>query len=186
PSIALGPATASVLDLTEAYATLANHGRHGPYTLVDKVTKDGSEIELPDRKTEQTVPREAADTTTALLRSVVEGGTGSAAQAVGRPAVGKTGTAEEDKAAWFAGYTPDLATVVAVMGQDPDSGIQTPLYGALGLARVNGGGVPAETWAAYTEAALRSSPAQEFDLRTAPGSDEPQEPGEGEAATADP
>ncbi|MEU2824944.1 transglycosylase domain-containing protein [Streptomyces bacillaris] len=186
PSIALGPATASVLDLTEAYATLANHGRHGPYTLVDKVTKDGSEIELPDRKTEQTVPREAADTTTALLRSVVEGGTGSAAQAVGRPAVGKTGTAEEDKAAWFAGYTPDLATVVAVMGQDPDSGIQTPLYGALGLARVNGGGVPAETWAAYTEAALRSSPAQEFDLRTAPGSDEPQAPGEGEAATADP
>ncbi len=186
PSIALGPATASVLDLTEAYATLANHGRHGPYTLVDKVTKDGSEIELPDRKTEQAVPREAADTTTALLRSVVEGGTGSAAQAVGRPAVGKTGTAEEDKAAWFAGYTPDLATVVAVMGQDPDSGIQTPLYGALGLARVNGGGVPAETWAAYTEAALRSSPAQEFDLRTAPGSDEPQAPGEGEAATADP
>ncbi|MFJ9685123.1 transglycosylase domain-containing protein [Streptomyces bacillaris] len=186
PSIALGPATASVLDLTEAYATLANHGRHGPYTLVDKVTKDGSEIELPDRKTEQTVPREAADTTTALLRSVVEGGTGSAAQAVGRPAVGKTGTAEEDKAAWFAGYTPDLATVVAVMGQDPDSGIQTPLYGAFGLARVNGGGIPAETWAAYTEAALRSSPAQEFDLRTAPGSDEPQAPGEGEAADADP
>ncbi|WP_433398136.1 transglycosylase domain-containing protein [Streptomyces sp. CA-146814] len=178
PSIALGPATASVLDLTEAYATLANHGRHGPYTLVDKVTKDGTEIELPDRTTEQAITREAADTTTALLRSVVEGGTGSAAQAAGRPAVGKTGTAEEDKAAWFAGYTPDLATVVAVMGQNPESGVQTPLYGALGLDRVNGGGVPAETWAAYTEAALRSSPAQEFDLRTAPGSDEPQEPGE--------
>ncbi|MYX13958.1 penicillin-binding protein [Streptomyces sp. SID8374] len=184
PSIALGPATASVLDLTEAYATLANHGRHGPYTLVDKVTKDGTEVELPDRKTEQAVSREAADTTTALLRSVVEGGTGSAAQAVGRPAVGKTGTAEEDKAAWFAGYTPDLATVVAVMGQNPESGIQTPLYGALGLDRVNGGGAPAETWAAYTEAALRSSPAKEFDLETAPGSDEPQEPGEDGTDTA--
>ncbi|MFF6910839.1 transglycosylase domain-containing protein [Streptomyces sp. NPDC012389] len=184
PSIALGPATASVLDLTEAYATLANHGRHGPYTLVDKVTKDGTEVELPDRKTEQAVSREAADTTTALLRSVVEGGTGSAAQAVGRPAVGKTGTAEEDKAAWFAGYTPDLATVVAVMGQNPESGIQTPLYGALGLDRVNGGGAPAETWAAYTEAALRSSPAKEFDLETAPGSDEPQQPGEDGTDTA--
>ncbi|MGA6172892.1 transglycosylase domain-containing protein [Streptomyces sp. NPDC012600] len=186
PSIALGPATASVLDLTEAYATLADHGRHGPYTLVDKVSKDGTEIELPDRKTEQTVTREAADTTTALLRSVVEGGTGSAAQAAGRPAVGKTGTAEEDKAAWFAGYTPDLATVVAVMGQDPDSGAQTPLYGALGLPRVNGGGVPAETWAAYTEAALRSSPAQEFDLETAPGSDEPQVPSGEETGTTGP
>ncbi|WP_097880191.1 transglycosylase domain-containing protein [Streptomyces sp. st140] len=175
PSIALGTANASVLDMAEAYATLADHGRHGRYVLVEKVTKDGAEIELPERTTEQAVSREAADTTTAVLRSVVEGGTGTAAQAVGRPAVGKTGTAEEDRAAWFAGYTPGLASVVAVMGQNPDTGAQTPLYGALGLARVNGGGVPAETWAAYTEAALRSSPAQEFDLRPAPGSDEGDE-----------
>ncbi|MBM7056827.1 transglycosylase domain-containing protein [Streptomyces durocortorensis] len=175
PSIALGTANASVLDMAEAYATLADHGRHGRYVLVEKVTKDGAEIELPERTTDQAVSREAADTTTAVLRSVVEGGTGTAAQAVGRPAVGKTGTAEEDRAAWFAGYTPDLATVVAVMGQNPDTGAQTPLYGALGLPRVNGGGAPAETWAAYTEAALRSSPAQEFDLRPAPGSDEGDE-----------
>ncbi|MFE2977857.1 transglycosylase domain-containing protein [Streptomyces sp. NPDC059258] len=175
PSIALGTANASVLDMAEAYATLADHGRHGRYVLVEKVTKDGAEIELPERTTDQAVSREAADTTTAVLRSVVEGGTGTAAQAVGRPAVGKTGTAEEDRAAWFAGYTPDLATVVAVMGQNPDTGAQTPLYGALGLPRVNGGGAPAETWAAYTEAALRSSPAQEFDLRPAPGSDEEDE-----------
>ncbi|WP_354597076.1 transglycosylase domain-containing protein [Streptomyces sp. JL1001] len=175
PSIALGTANASVLDMAEAYATLADHGRHGGHVLVEKVTKDGAEIELPERTTEQAVSREAADTTTAVLRSVVEGGTGTAAQTVGRPAVGKTGTAEEDRAAWFAGYTPDLASVVAVMGQNPDTGAQTPLYGALGLARVNGGGVPAETWAAYTEAALRSSPVQEFDLQTAPGSDEEDE-----------
>ncbi|MFH9203117.1 transglycosylase domain-containing protein [Streptomyces anulatus] len=176
PSIALGTANASVLDMTEAYATLADHGRHGRHVLVEKVTKDGAEIELPERTTDQAVSREAADTTTAVLRSVVEGGTGTAALAVGRPAVGKTGTAEEDRAAWFAGYTPDLATVVAVMGQNPDTGAQTPLYGALGLPRVNGGGAPAETWAAYTEAALRSSPAQEFDLETAPGSEEEDEP----------
>ncbi|NEB42471.1 transglycosylase domain-containing protein [Streptomyces sp. SID14515] len=176
PSIALGPANASVLDMTEAYATLADHGRHGPYVLVEKITKDGAEVELPERATDQAVSREAADTTTAVLRSVVEGGTGTAAQAVGRPAVGKTGTAEEDRAAWFAGYTPDLATVVAVMGQNPDTGAQTSLYGALGLPRINGGGAPAETWAAYTEAALRSSPAQEFDLETMPGSDEEDEP----------
>ncbi|MGW0644531.1 transglycosylase domain-containing protein [Streptomyces badius] len=175
PSIALGTANASVLDMAEAYATLADHGRHGRYVLVEKVTKDGAEIELPARTTEQAVSREAADTTTAVLRSVVEGGTGTAARAVGRPAVGKTGTAEEDRAAWFAGYTPDLASVVAVMGQNPDTGAQTPLYGALGLPRVNGGGVPAETWAAYTEAALRSSPVREFDLQTAPGSDEGDE-----------
>lgn len=47
PSIALGTATASVLDMTVAYATLANHGRHTTYTLVDKVSKDGESLPSP-------------------------------------------------------------------------------------------------------------------------------------------
>ncbi len=85
PSIALGPSTASVLDMAQAYATLANHGRHGTYTLVDKITKEGAEdVHLPKQATRQAVPRQAADTTTSVLRSVVEGGTGTAAQAAGR------------------------------------------------------------------------------------------------------
>ncbi|MGW1551312.1 transglycosylase domain-containing protein [Streptomyces sp. NPDC002346] len=172
PSIALGTATASVLDMTQAYATLANHGRHGTYTLVDKISKDAEELALPGRHTKQTVSREAADTTTAILQSVVENGSGTAAQGAGRPAAGKTGTAEEDKAAWFAGYTPNLATVIAVMGQDPDTGVQKPLYGALGLSRVNGSGAPAQTWAQYTGAALNGSSIKEFDLELESGAEE--------------
>ncbi|GAA2953673.1 transglycosylase domain-containing protein [Kitasatospora cinereorecta] len=173
PSIALGPATASVVDMTAAYATLADHGRQRAYTLVTKVSKNGTDLRLPTRNTRQAVSREAADTTTSVLRSVVEGGTGTAARAANRPAAGKTGTAEEDKAAWFAGYTPDLATVIAVMGQDPDTGVQKPLYGALGLARMNGGGPPARTWAAYTAAALESSEVQDFELEAEEGPEEP-------------
>ncbi|MER5537923.1 transglycosylase domain-containing protein [Streptomyces mirabilis] len=180
PSIALGPSTASVLDMAEAYATLANHGKHGTYTLVEKVTKDGtSAVSLPRQDTEQAVPREAADTTTSILQSVVEGGTGTAALAAGRPAAGKTGTAEEDQAAWFAGYTPDLATVVSVMGQDPDTGTHESLYGALGQPRVNGGGYPAQIWAQYTKAALKGSSAKDFDLQLQPGAEEQQLPSTG-------
>ncbi|MEU1895595.1 transglycosylase domain-containing protein [Streptomyces pristinaespiralis] len=173
PSIALGPATASVLDMAGAYATLANHGEHTDHTLVESITKNGTEVPLPEPETEQAVSREAADTTTAVLRGVVDGGTGSAAQSAGRPAAGKTGTAEEDRAAWFAGYTPELTTVVAVMGQNPKTGAQTPLYGALGMSRINGGGAPAEIWGQYTAAALEGTPVQGFDLRLAPGSNEP-------------
>lgn len=177
PSIALGPATASVLDMAEAYATLANHGRHGTYTLVEKVTKDGEEdVELPARSVRQTVSREAADTTTSMLQSVVDGGTGQAAQAAGRPAAGKTGTAEEDTAAWFAGYTPDLATVVSVMGQDPETGAHKSLYGALGQPRINGGGYPAQIWAQFTGDALGDTEAADFDLRLQPGAEEPDYP----------
>ncbi|XIE78686.1 penicillin-binding transpeptidase domain-containing protein [Streptomyces sp. SBR177] len=121
--------------------------------------------------------REAADTTTSVLRGVVRDGTGTAALAAGRPAAGKTGTAEDDKAAWFAGYTPELATVVAMMGQDPETGRQLPLYGALGLPRINGGGAPAEIWARFTRDALAGVPVKEFDLRLMEGAEElPLEP----------
>ncbi|MDK1347138.1 transglycosylase domain-containing protein [Streptomyces sp. 378] len=176
PAIALGTATASVLDMAEAYATLANHGRHGTYTMVEKVTKEGTPVELPDRRTRQAVSREAADTTTSMLRSVVQNGTASAAQGAGRPVAGKTGTAEEDTAAWFAGYTPDLATVVAVMGQDPVTAAHKSLYGAMGLPRINGGGAPTEIWTQFTQDALKGKPAKDFDLRLQPGADVSQAP----------
>lgn len=182
PSMALGTATASPLELASAYATLANHGKHIPYTLVLKISKNGEQLKLPQRRAEQVVTREAADTTTSMLRSVVDGGTGMAAQASGRPSAGKTGTMEKDKAAWFAGYTPDLATVVAVMGQDSDTGAQQPLYGALGLPRINGGGAPTQIWAAYTRAALEGTADDTFDLElekgaTAPSTAPPTDPG---------
>ncbi|WP_405914330.1 transglycosylase domain-containing protein [Streptomyces sp. NBC_00963] len=164
PSIALGPATASVLDMSEAYATLAGHGKHGTYTLIEKVTKNGEKLALPKKTTVQGVSRQAADTTTSILKSVVASGTGTAAKSAGRPAAGKTGTAENDKAAWFAGYTPDLSTVISVMGQDPATGVQKPLYGALGLPRINGGGAPAQIWGQYTGAALAGTPRTAFHL----------------------
>ncbi|MEV3933026.1 MULTISPECIES: transglycosylase domain-containing protein [unclassified Streptomyces] len=187
PSIALGPATASVVDMAAAYATLADHGRQRPHTLVTRISKNDVALELPTRTTRRAISREAADTTTSVLRSVVDGGTGTAAGAAGRPAAGKTGTAEEDKAAWFAGYTPDLSTVIAVMGQDPRTGVQKPLYGALGLARMNGGGAPAQTWAAYTRAALEGSEVQGFDLQADEGPEEPDpdESAEGEDTEGD-
>jgi membrane peptidoglycan carboxypeptidase len=175
PSIALGVATASVLDMTQAYATLANHGRHGTYTMIEKITKDGRNIlDLPKRQTRQAVSREAADTTTSVLQSVVQNGTATAARAAGRPAAGKTGTAEKDKAAWFAGYTPELVTVVAVMGQDPETADQKPLYGAMGLPRINGGGAPTEIWAQYTADALEGEPVTDFDLELQEGTGVPQ------------
>ncbi|WKE73885.1 transglycosylase domain-containing protein [Streptomyces sp. WP-1] len=185
PSIALGPATASVLDMAEGYATLANHGKHGTYTMVKKITRNGTdEIKLPDTSVKQAVSRAAADTTTAMLKSVVQGGTATAAQGAGRPAAGKTGTAENDTAAWFAGYTPDLATVVSVMGQDPVTAKHMPLYGALGQARMNGGGPPTQIWAQYTHDALKNTPASSFDLQLQEGADQPQPPGPGDPSAS--
>ncbi|MDX2392883.1 transglycosylase domain-containing protein [Streptomyces sp. DK15] len=176
PAIALGTMQASVLDMTQAYATLADHGRRTPYTFLEKITKGGDTIGLPDRTPEQVISREAADTTTSMLVSVVDNGTGTAALAAGHPAAGKTGTAELDRSAWFAAYTPDLVTVVSMMGQDPDTGTLQSLYGALGERRIGGGGYPARIWAAYTKAALEASDPVDFDLELQRGASRPQQP----------
>ncbi|MEU8459556.1 transglycosylase domain-containing protein [Streptomyces sp. NPDC029003] len=176
PAIALGTIQASVLDMTQAYATLADHGRRTPYTFLEQISKDGENLHLPDRTPTRAISREAADTTTSMLVSVVDNGTGTAALAAGHPAAGKTGTAELDRSAWFAAYTPDLVTVVAMMGQDPDTGTLQPLYGALGEARIGGGGYPARIWAAYTKAALEATDPVDFDLELQPGAAQPPPP----------
>ncbi|AEW94291.1 MULTISPECIES: transglycosylase domain-containing protein [Streptomycetaceae] len=169
PAIALGTATASAVEMASAYATLDDHGRYLPYSLVAKVSRGGENVTLPHRDGRQAVSRRAADTTTAVLRDVVDSadGTGNAAQAAGRPAAGKTGTAEFDQAVWFAGYTPDLVTVVTVMGEDSDTGKHESLYDVTGLDRVNGGGYPAQIWAQYTADALQGRPVADFDLQAA-------------------
>ncbi|WP_405492464.1 transglycosylase domain-containing protein [Streptomyces sp. NBC_00096] len=176
PAMALGTMQASVLDMTQAYATLADHGRRTPYTFVEKITKAGDSVSLPHRDQSQAVSREAADTTTSMLVSVVDNGTGTAALAAGHPAAGKTGTGEDDRSAWFAAYTPNLVTVVSMMGQDPDTGSLESLYGALGEARIGGGGYPARIWAQYTKTALADSDPQEFDLELMPGANQPPPP----------
>ncbi|WP_328298868.1 transglycosylase domain-containing protein [Streptomyces sp. NBC_00435] len=173
PAMALGTMQASVLDMTQAYATLADHGRRTPYTFVEKITKADDSVPLPHRDRTQAVSREAADTTTSMLVSVVDNGTGTAALAAGHPAAGKTGTGEDDRSAWFAAYTPDLVTVVSMMGQDPDTGSLESLYGALGEARIGGGGYPARIWAQYTKKALADNDPQDFDLELMQGASQP-------------
>jgi membrane peptidoglycan carboxypeptidase len=101
-----------------------------------------------------------ADVTVALQR-VVTGGTGKAARLPGRPAAGKTGTTNENTAAWFVGYTPQLATAVAVFSERQD----VPLRGLFGLREVSGGSLPARTWSRFTAAAARGAPVVAFPAR---------------------
>ncbi len=169
-SIALGVTTASVLDMAEAYATLANHGKHGHYSMVEKATRGGEVISLPDpdppctpspgRPPTPRRPRCAASSRAAPVPRPRRRG----ARPRARPAPPRR---TRDKAAWFAGYTPDLSTVVSVMGQNPKTAVQEPLYGTGGRPRVNGGGFPTQIWAAYTKKALEGRPAKDFDLDTA-------------------
>ncbi len=68
--------------------------------------------------------------TTAALQGVIENGSGEYASRLGRPAAGKTGTSSDNRSAWFVGYTPQLATAVALYTVKEDGTPSTiPAFG---------------------------------------------------------
>ncbi|MEU3946314.1 transglycosylase domain-containing protein [Streptomyces sp. NPDC029526] len=173
PAQTLGSMGASPLQMAGVYATLDNHGKKTTPTVLKKAEHRSRTVTPPDAIGEQVIDREAADTVTSVLTGVVDDGT--ARRAVrdnplrgGQQVAGKTGTSDNNKSAWFAGYTPDLVTTVGLFGEDdkpPHK--QVEMYGAGGNERVNGGGYPARIWAAYTFGVMKEP--SRFDLRTRQG-----------------
>ena len=108
-SLSLGAAEVSPLDMASAYATLANQGvRIDPTPILRVLDRDGHILEDNNhRQGTRAVSANVAANVTNVLQDVVKSGTGTAA-ALDRPVAGKTGTAEEYRAAWFVGYTPQL------------------------------------------------------------------------------
>ena len=161
---ALGVVDVSPLDMASAYGVLGARGRRAdptPVLLATELGPTGERRVLEDNtqpKTKQVVPEIVADTVTDILRGVVTGGTGKAAD-IGRPAAGKTGTGQNYTNAWFAGYTPTLSTAVW-MGYSNNQ--TTPLTGVRGVARVFGGTIPARTWHDFMAAALKDVPVTDF------------------------
>ncbi len=162
-SITFGAYTVSPLDMAAGYSTIANHGTRLSATPVVKVVRpDGTTLEdNTSRVGEQVLDPAIADTTTDMLRGVIDGGTGKSAN-IGRPAAGKTGSADENKAAWFVGYTPQLVTAVWMGYADKPQ----PLRNINGVGEVFGGTIPAKTWATFMKQAMEGRPVMDF---TPPG-----------------
>jgi len=123
PSLALGTAELSPLEVARAYATLANGGvRTTPHTFED-VVDGATALERRQLAFEQVLDRGVAFLATSLLQGVVERGTARAVRARGLegPIAGKTGTTDEERDLWFVGYTPELVAVVWVGFDEPRS-----------------------------------------------------------------
>ncbi|MFQ5542783.1 MAG: PBP1A family penicillin-binding protein [Nitrospiria bacterium] len=159
PSLALGSIEVTPLEMGMAYSTLANGGiRHPPKFLKGIIDPRGLPI---DRIAEESYPskrvvsEEAAFQVTNLLQGVIDEGTGGNVRKLGfdRPAAGKTGTTSHLRDAWFAGYTPDLVTVVWV-GFD-----QNPKDKQNG--RISGASAALPIWTDFMKKGL-AEPATEF------------------------
>ena len=133
PAMALGAIAASPLEVAAVFGTLADEGRAAtPHAIVQVLDRNGqavAEQSLPGIPT--VLSRETAYEITSMLRGVIDHGTGAGAHAYGLSdaLAGKTGTSDDRRDVWFAGYAPDRVTVVWV-GYDDNR--PTRLSGASG------------------------------------------------------
>lgn len=122
-ALALGASGVRPIELTNAYATFAAGGRWAPTRIVSRIVgPDGALVALERQEPARDVMTPAeAFVVTSMLRSVVTEGTGTPAQRLERVVVGKTGTSNDTRDAWFLGYSPSVVVGVWVGFDDQRS-----------------------------------------------------------------
>ena len=151
-TIVLGSGEATLLELSAAYATVANHGFGvWPYGIIEVRNGQG---ELLYKRKSQWVGRILQPQTVRyglkLMEAAFSYGTGKSAN-IGRPCAGKTGTSQKYRDAWAIGFTPDLVTGVW-MGNDDNKSMK----------KVTGGRLPAKIWKLFMLKAHEGYPVHYF------------------------
>ncbi|OGL41603.1 MAG: hypothetical protein A2161_10495 [Candidatus Schekmanbacteria bacterium RBG_13_48_7] len=139
-SVSLGSVDVSLINLCQAYTAFARGGSYVKPRLVLSI-KDNQGREIYQAKTEavDAISPQNAFIITSFLKDVIQRGTATVCRQLNRPAAGKTGTTNDEKEAWFIGYTPYLLTGVYVGFDD-----RTPM-GPTGT----GGRIAAPLWLKY-------------------------------------
>jgi len=170
-SMVLGSNPVNPLGMATAYGTFATNGVHHPPVAITRIVDGttGETIYTDETEAERVLDPGVAYLVTTALEAVIDRGTGVRAQ-IGRPAAGKTGTAQEYRDAWFGGYTPDLSAAVWVGYPDGEIEMKASCAGSESSCRptridgqgVTGGSYPAEIWADFMDTALLGVPARDF------------------------
>ncbi|MFC5214074.1 transglycosylase domain-containing protein [Streptomyces coerulescens] len=162
-SFSLGTSTPSAIRMADAYGTFAASGEHFEPYSVTKVLKDGEPLEGFDKPEKQIAMDEnVANNVTDVLENVVKNGTGKKVADIGFPVAGKTGTTDENKSAWFVGYTRELSTAVTLFRTDPGKGKLLSMNGTGGVPSIHGGDIPAQVWKDYMAEAMKGIDYEEF------------------------
>ncbi|MFF0734517.1 transglycosylase domain-containing protein [Streptomyces chartreusis] len=162
-SFSLGTSTPSAIRMADAYGSFAASGDHYEPYSVTKVLKDGEPLEGFEKPEKQTAMDEnVANNVTDVLQNVVKNGTGKKVADIGFPVAGKTGTTDENKSAWFVGYTRELSTAVTLFRTDPGKGKLLSMNGTGGVTSIHGGDIPAQVWKDYMAEAMKGIDYEEF------------------------
>jgi len=175
-AMSLGAGETTVERLVTAYATIANGGRKIQPTVIDRIQDrfgrtiyrhderlcaacqarqwlGQDEPELIDKR-EQILDPMTAYQITSMMEGVVQRGTATKVKAVGKPIAGKTGTTNDEKDAWFVGFSPDLVVGVFVGYDKPTS---------MGRG-ATGGDIAAPIFTDFMKVALADQPAKQFQV----------------------
>jgi penicillin-binding protein 1A len=147
PALALGAGEVTLLEMTKAYAAIGFGVQTiEPYAIRAIVGPQDQALYTKGKAaTEISGASQAARSMLVeLMQAVVEGGTGKAARIPGVPVAGKTGTTQENRDAWFIGFTPEMAVGVWVGNDD-----NAPMNG------VTGGDLPARIWHEFMDQAMK-------------------------------
>lgn len=153
-SAALGGFTrgASTLEMSAAYTALENDGVYRKPDCILRVEDSyGQVVYEPKAEEKQVYEAKAAKDMTDILKGVMTNGTAKGQGLTNMPSAGKTGTTNENKDGWFAGYTPYYTMSVWV-------GYDTPRW----LKGLTGSAYPAEIWHNFMEEIHGELPEKEF------------------------
>ncbi|MET8622352.1 transglycosylase domain-containing protein [Kitasatospora sp. NPDC004669] len=163
PTFALGTSTISPIRMATGYGTLAASGKEAEPYSATKVEVDGKERPGFGKKdTKAALEPAVADNVTDVLVNVAKNGTGTKTNSLGRPVAGKTGTTDQNKSAWWVGYTPQLVTSVAMWREDPSKHDRLSLNGTGGKESIHGGDIPTDIFTRYMKVALANEKKMDF------------------------
>ncbi|WP_328794308.1 transglycosylase domain-containing protein [Herbidospora solisilvae] len=164
PTFTLGVNEMDPVTVANAYATIGARGKYcAPMVITEIVDRDGKATNYkPD--CDQVLDEKVADAASSILSGVFTKGTMTGVGGIGRDAAGKTGTTDGYTAAWFAGYTPDLASAVSI--GDPRGAFKYDLTGVtIGgkpFPYVYGASISGPIWKYTMLKALKGVPATNF------------------------
>ena len=159
-SFVLGVNEVSPLAMSAAYAGFAARGLYcEPRAVTEVLDADGTTLALPEPACRQVLPAATVDTMASIMRGVIDGPWSRTARtaSIGRPAAGKTGTTNGSKAAWFVGWTPQLAGAVWV-GKPVPEPLQRITVNGRYYRQVYGGSLPAPIWGQVMRQVMRGIP----------------------------